>query len=157
MQAAHSYLLPGLCSLPTAAPCHPARPTEPTAAPVAARTEQPPGDPECLHCLHTHLARDSTQITLIHFKPTLSPEALQQILLKPCLHNVGRPSRPGTPGVNTAISETWIEAFLISVISESELPVRREQTQTKLIPSQAKLGSCQIVISGNVFSLQSGQ
>ena len=78
-----------LCSLPTAAPCHPARPTEPTAAPVAARTEQPPGDPECLHCLHTHLARDSTQITLIHFKPTLSQEALQQILLKPYLHNVG--------------------------------------------------------------------
>ena len=52
--------------------------------------------------------------------------------------------------MNTAISETWIEAFLISVISESELAVRREQIQTKLIPSQAKLGSCQIVISGNV-------
>ena len=42
------------------------------------------------HCLHTHLARARTQITLIHFKPTLSPEALQQILLKPYLHNVGR-------------------------------------------------------------------
>ena len=52
--------------------------------------------------------------------------------------------------MNTAISETWIEAFLISVISESELAVRREQIQTKLIPSQAELGSCQIVISGNV-------
>ena len=43
-------------------------------------------------CLHTHLARARTQITLIHFKPTLSPAALQQILLKPCLHN--RQSRP---------------------------------------------------------------
>ena len=51
--------------------------------------------------------------------------------------------------MNTAISETWIEAFLISVISESELAVR-EQIQTKLSPSQAELGSCQIVISGNV-------
>ena len=38
-------------------------------------------------CLHTHLARARTQITLIHFKPTLSPAALQQILLKACLHN----------------------------------------------------------------------
>ena len=50
----------------------------------------PPAQLRAQHCLHTHLARARTQITLIHFKPTLSPEALQQILLKPYLHNVGR-------------------------------------------------------------------
>ena len=70
--------------------------------PPAGMTVPPPaparaGDSDCLH---THLARDSTQITLIHFKPTLSPEALQQILLKPCLHNVGRPIPAG---------DTWSE------------------------------------------------
>ena len=59
------------------------------------------------HCPNTHLAEQgsqpqSTQITLIHFKPTLSPEALQQILLKPYLHNVVSElpdPRQGTPGV----------------------------------------------------------
>ena len=61
-----------------------------------------------LHCLHTHLALARTQITLIHFKPTLSPEALQQILLKPYLHNVGRHTQggQGTPGASSAISAT---------------------------------------------------
>ena len=57
-------------------------------------------------CLHTHLARARTQITLIHFKPTLSPAALQQILLKACLHN-GRAAQLAQPAVPGA-SETLI-------------------------------------------------
>ena len=60
------------------------------------RRERPRVSPAL--CLHTHLAPARTQITLIHFKPTLSQEALQQILLKPYLHNVGRPITPGPPG-----------------------------------------------------------
>ena len=68
-----------------------ARPTVPTRRSGAERATEGPSS-AAQQCLHTHLARARTQITLIHFKPTLSPAALQQILLKPCLHN--RQSRP---------------------------------------------------------------
>ena len=74
-------------------PAHPAshraRPSRHDGAGRSGRSGSP-----AQQCLHTHLARARTQITLIHFKPTLSQEALQQILLKPYLHNVGRPITP---------------------------------------------------------------
>ena len=93
--------------------CQP--PAEPEHRPLARRTDGA-GAPWSLGplaarssrlSLHTHLGWARTQITLIHFKPTLSPEALQQILLKPYLHNVGRHiAGLGTPGASAAISET---------------------------------------------------
>ena len=87
----------GQAKAPALAPAHPApplpatgeraRPSRHDGAGRSGRSGAP-----AQQCLHTHLARARTQITLIHFKPTLSPAALQQILLKPCLHN--RQSRP---------------------------------------------------------------
>lgn len=82
----------GQGTAPALVPAHPAtskraRPSRHDGAGRSGRSGAP-----AQQCLHTHLARARTQITLIHFKPTLSPAALQQILLKPCLHN--RQSRP---------------------------------------------------------------
>ena len=66
-------------------------------------------------CLHTHLAPARTQITLIHFKPTLSQEALQQILLKPYLHNVGRPITPSLDRGHLERVETLVRRDLQTV------------------------------------------
>ena len=87
----------GQAKAPALAPAHPAPPSPATAERARPSRHDGAGrsgrsGAPAQQCLHTHLARARTQITLIHFKPTLSPAALQQILLKPCLHN--RQSRP---------------------------------------------------------------